>query len=259
MRATAYVINLDRSADRRLYIETQARSVGLPFERVAAVDGAALPANVMGSHRGATGRRLLTAGELGCWLSHRKVWELICQRGEAWGLVLEDDVQISPDLPQILDDLDALPQDADVVKIDTSLGVKVELARDSAPFGSRKLHRLRRNSWGTAGYAISQRACRWLLDNTETPEAPIDLYLFSPRFHLFKVLKTYVMVPAAVVQEQHLARLSGEGATLTSVIPFRDARYRPNLRVHEKVLREIGRIFLQARAIFAYRTAIEWR
>ena len=260
MPATAYVINLDRSTDRRLYIERQAQSLGFQFERVSAVDGATLSVEDIDFHGRAAGPPPLTAGEIGCWLSHRKAWALIGERGEAWGLVLEDDVRISPDLPKILNDLNALPEDADIVKFDTSLGVKVELARAAAPFGSRKLHRLRRNSWGTAGYAISKRACRWLLDNTDAPEAPIDLYLFSPKYGLFRRLITYVTVPALVVQEQHLARLSGEAATLGSLIPFRDFnRRQQRLRVHEKVLREIGRVALQARALFVYRTAIDWR
>ncbi len=260
MRTPVYVINLDRSADRLRHMRGQADAIGLAFERVDGVDGEQLAEADLAAYRQHAAPLPLTAGEVGCWLSHQKVWSLIAARDDAWGLVLEDDVEISPDLPAALDGSAGPPADADIVKIDTSLSVMVEMSRASVPFAGRSLHRLRRNSWGTAGYMVSRRAAGWLIAHAKPIEAPIDLQLFSPRSSLFRSLTTYILTPAFVVQEQHLARERGKADTLSSVITLRrEARRASAPSAPGKVVREIGRVGDQLRRSFAYRRRIDWR
>jgi glycosyl transferase family 25 len=260
MRAAAYLINLDRSPERLAHMQAQAATVGLQFERVPAVDGEALSEAELDRYRLAAAPRPLTAGEIGCWLSHQAFWRLAATADALWSMVLEDDVALSPNLPAALDAAGELPADADIVKIDTTLSVPAELARPSVPFAGRALHRLRRNSWGTAGYLVSRRAAAWLAQHARAVEAPIDVHLFSPRSSLFGALTTYVMDPALVVQEQHLARVQGRADALGSVITERqEARREAGRGVARRVAREIVRVADQARAAFAYRRRIDWR
>jgi glycosyl transferase, family 25 len=51
-------------------------------------------------HPPAAGDRAMTRGELGCSDSHRRVWTEIVQRDLPGALVLEDDADPPPDLPQ---------------------------------------------------------------------------------------------------------------------------------------------------------------
>jgi glycosyl transferase family 25 len=260
MRAPAYVINLERSPDRLHHMHAQASAIALAFERVDGVDGEGLAEADLAAYRRRAAPLPLTAGEIGCWLSHRKAWSLIADRDDTWGLILEDDVQLSSDLPAALECVADVPADADIVKIDTSLGVMVEMARAAVPFAGRSLHRLRRNAWGTAGYLVSRRAAAWLLAHAQPVEAPIDLHLFSPRSALFRSLITYIATPALVVQEQHLARERGQVGELTSVITFRqEARRASAPGLPGKVAREISRVGDQLRMAFAYRRRIDWR
>jgi glycosyl transferase family 25 len=260
MRAPAYVINLDRSPERLRHMHAQAGAIALAFERVEGIDGEQLAEADLAAHRERAAPYPLTPGEIGCWLSHQKAWSLIAARDDAWGLVLEDDVQLSPDLPAALDGAADAPADADIVKIDTSLGVMVEMSRAAVPFAGRSLHRLRRNSWGTAGYLVSRRAAAWLLEHARPVEAPIDLQLFSPQSRLFPSLVTYIATPALVVQEQHQARERGEVGVLGSVITLRqEARRASGPGLPGKVVREIGRVGDQLRMAFAYRRRIDWR
>ncbi|TWO70579.1 glycosyltransferase family 25 protein [Caenimonas sedimenti] len=87
-----YYINLDRSPDRAAFMQEQLARLGLHgMQRHVAIDGAqsALPP-------GCT----LLPGEYACFLSHLRVLEQAPP--ESVTLVLEDDVELSPHLPELL-------------------------------------------------------------------------------------------------------------------------------------------------------------
>jgi capsular polysaccharide biosynthesis protein len=91
----AYIINLPRDTARRQQIEAQLAD--LPFitpHFVTGVDGGTLPDQVCeklsdsafwASHK----------GTIGCFLSHVRAWEQLAATNAAYGLILEDDVDIS--------------------------------------------------------------------------------------------------------------------------------------------------------------------
>ena len=115
----AYVINLERRTDRLQSVRQWSAQLGVSIERFAAVDGAAAepesavldplwdPTPSLKWHRGAAesvaragvpgGALRMTAGEVGCALSHVALWRRIAALGDdasarAHGvLVLEDD------------------------------------------------------------------------------------------------------------------------------------------------------------------------
>ena len=77
-----FVINLDRSKNR--WLESQNQLNGCEVERVSAVDGAKLEAELLNAcfDEGLNRQRyhkVLTSGEIGCYLSHRKVWQKNCR------------------------------------------------------------------------------------------------------------------------------------------------------------------------------------
>ena len=45
----------------------------------------------------------LTPGEKGCLLSHRLIWEKVVKENIAYALILEDDIELTPDFKNILD------------------------------------------------------------------------------------------------------------------------------------------------------------
>lgn len=97
------LINLKRSSDRLAAATATLTQGGLSFERIEAVDGSALPAEEftrLAPHPGLAFFKSLTAGEVGCALSHRRALERI--DAEAWpcALVLEDDFALRDELTQ---------------------------------------------------------------------------------------------------------------------------------------------------------------
>ncbi|QJW83570.1 glycosyltransferase family 25 protein [Ramlibacter terrae] len=89
---SGYYINLDRSPDRAAFMEAQFARLGMAgMERHAAVDGRSVTVPPGCS---------LLPGELGCMLSHLQVLER-APAGQ-FTLVLEDDAELSPQLPVLL-------------------------------------------------------------------------------------------------------------------------------------------------------------
>ena len=97
----AFVLHLTRARARKENAQELLLSCGLPGEIWEAVDGQALSQSDVDAVRRFAGFEPtypfeLNLGEVGCFLSHRQVWAEIVRRDLAYGLVLEDDVQIDP-------------------------------------------------------------------------------------------------------------------------------------------------------------------
>ncbi|KGF67624.1 hypothetical protein LL06_21195 [Hoeflea sp. BAL378] len=96
----AFIIHLERAQARRPQVERIRAACPVPAQVVDAVDGRALPAGEIEAvlcREGLHAPRYpfpITAGEIGCFLSHRKVWRMIVDRRLKAGLVIEDDVEI---------------------------------------------------------------------------------------------------------------------------------------------------------------------
>lgn len=98
MSVHVLLINLDRSPDRLARCAPLLDRLGLPWERVSAVEGKLLPADrlaALNPHPAPHGEwfRKLTPGEIGCFLSHLRCWQLIEERGWDGALILEDDFE----------------------------------------------------------------------------------------------------------------------------------------------------------------------
>lgn len=116
-----FVISLSAAADRRAFISEQLGRAGLHFEFVDAVWGKDHYEDRAFYDREKALRielRNLTPGEVGCALSHQKVYDLIEARGIPYALVMEDDAWVSPDLPEVLSLLEGRLKPNDLVQLE---------------------------------------------------------------------------------------------------------------------------------------------
>lgn len=100
------VINLDHDTGRRARIEGRLAELGLRWERLSAVDGRRLePHHEDLIDRIAHAARGLefSPGAIGCWLSHRQAQRMVAEGAEPMALILEDDIAIGDDLPDVLE------------------------------------------------------------------------------------------------------------------------------------------------------------
>jgi glycosyl transferase family 25 len=198
----SYLINLDRSAGRLQRMSDRFAAVGLAFERVPAVDGRGLtPAEIADVYKPVVGAEQMTCEEVGCFLSHRRCWELIVSRPDPYACIFEDDVLVSRHSPLFLgDDAGWIPLDADIVKIETVRG-KVWFDRAVSPLANNfKLARLRSFHFGSAGYILSKGAAERLLEVTRVFSDPVDHVKFNPACGIAGSLKAYQVLPALCIQ-----------------------------------------------------------
>lgn len=104
MRLKTFIINLEKSAVRNKYMKDLLSPYPfLDIEFLKAIDGRLLSDEERSSRfdyaksKKVYGRTL-NAGEVGCALSHREVYETLLKRNEPYALVLEDDIAIQRNL-----------------------------------------------------------------------------------------------------------------------------------------------------------------
>lgn len=97
-----YIINLERDVSRREHILKQCSDLSLPAEVINAVDGRALSQEQLDCLTHPLYSAGLTAGEIGCSLSHYHAYRKMVTEGIDCALILEDDVHLDAALPEIL-------------------------------------------------------------------------------------------------------------------------------------------------------------
>ncbi|WP_185985239.1 glycosyltransferase family 25 protein [Aureimonas mangrovi] len=179
MATKAYLINLDRSQDRLKRIRGEAERAGVELVRVPAVDGRTVPAaeralldepGFLRDH----GKRPLP-GEYGCYASHLKALEMFLQSSDEFGLILEDDVVLSPDLSQTLSALETVGG-WDVLKL-VHHRRAMHLTERSLPNGLRVGRAAFGPSGSAAAYLVRREIVPRLLRSLTPMRLPYDVAL----------------------------------------------------------------------------------
>jgi len=174
-----FVISLPDADDRRAFVREELGRAGLDFEFVDAVRGKDYYEDP-GAYDKAKALRIelrnLTAGEVGCALSHQKVYRLMAERGLSFAMVMEDDAIVSPDLPEALRLLEPRIRPNDLVQLERcdvfSRSGSEEL------LGEYKIVRPRMIKLGSmcqsAGYVITREAADKILAKNDPVYVPAD-------------------------------------------------------------------------------------
>ncbi len=161
-----FVINLERSSDRRQSMAAQLSRLGIGFEFFAATDGEKLTQHEPARYdeQFAIGQisRPMSRSEVGCYLSHARLWQKIVDHRIPWAVVLEDDVDIMGDLTGIVSAIGALPFEWDLIRL-AGLGSPRALPLCTLT-SEATLATLLQGAGGTQAYCVSFGGARKLLD-----------------------------------------------------------------------------------------------
>lgn len=113
------LLNLKRDQNRRLFMQEQLHALNVDYEIVEGIDGRQLSEKDLSSYSqwaaiNSCGRKL-SGGEIGCALSHAKIWEKVVKEGMEEALVLEDDVKLSPSILKVLENKSKFPSDYEFI------------------------------------------------------------------------------------------------------------------------------------------------
>lgn len=171
-----FVISLERSVDRRKRVEEQLNKTNLQWNFLDAVDGYALPQMPL-SYQKSKVKRLqgyeLTPGEIGCFLSHIKVWE-ICLKNNTTTLVFEDDFLVGENLEVVIEDLLSISDHWSLVRLSGIYETNHQILKNRPSYG---LVKNLGEPCGTAAYMIQSAAAKILLENAADIYEPVDHYL----------------------------------------------------------------------------------
>ena len=175
-----YVISLARAGARRESMRARLECSGLRFEIIDAVDGKQLTPDDYADNplrrdkfRRKKGRDI-TDGEIGCYLSHYRLWRRIVSEQTPCALVLEDDVRWDDDMRSVVRELAETAQSWSVALLSADMKKVPGRKLRGLSGGARSLVMCNRRARTTAAYMISQRGARELLEYCREITAPID-------------------------------------------------------------------------------------
>ncbi|KAK9970815.1 hypothetical protein ABG768_026724 [Culter alburnus] len=167
-----FLINLKRRLDRRERMLNTMAVLGIEATLVDAVDGKslntsqlqALGIEMMPGYKDPYSGRVLTRGEIGCFLSHHFTWKQVVERGLQHVLVLEDDVRFEPRfkkrLQTIMEDVEKAQLNWDLIYVGRK---RMQVAKPEVSVeGVNNLVEADYSYW-TLGYALSQQGAKKLL------------------------------------------------------------------------------------------------
>ncbi|WP_025899101.1 glycosyltransferase family 25 protein [Sneathiella glossodoripedis] len=207
-----YVINRQQDTERRERVTSELRSLGLDCEIVRAIDGYAIDAHKAPEYDAKKRLRYfgrhMTEGEIGCLMSHRKVYKTMLDQSVSHALVLEDDVHFESDLPQTLEQLINNADNWDIVRFINKLKVLKSWHTTFDRLENKYALELLQAAPGAAyAYMINEKAAKRILDVTQTNWLQIDV----THSRYWKTgLKTLCLIPAPVTHDYEIQSTIGE-------------------------------------------------
>ncbi len=185
-------------------------------------------------------------GALGCFLSHRAAWTRIVSCKDKWAFVVEDDAHLSSHSEVLFAGTNWIPENADIVKAETSREM-TEVSASAIPARNQyKLRRLKAAHRNTAGYFVNRSTAERLLELTSQRCDPIDELLFNPKLGVSTALTVYQLDPAISVQDKDAPMPMGFEQTIIRdqdpvprvLMPFGPAKIARELtRIHRRKIR----------------------
>lgn len=207
MQIPVYCISMADSFDRRSAMEIQFRAVGLSFVFIDAIQpdlSSGYPVEYDRCKRMNLYGYDMRRGEMGCFLSHRKAWEMFLETDQSICCVFEDDVVLGRDFILGLRSICNLNKSFDLIRL---YGV---FARKHV-----KLIEILFERWivdyleqprGTQGYILTRQAATVLLEYTKTMYCAIDDMIDQEWDH---GLKIYGVEPSLITEDSRFASTIG--------------------------------------------------
>lgn len=170
------LVNLDRSPERLARSAALLKTHNIEFHRIEGVDGANLSYQRMKHLLAPTFSqyyKVITAGEIGCYLSHIKCWQHIVDNNLPYAVILEDDFSILGEVNSLNDYVQAIKEPWDCIKLMEY--PQKRHAIESAPCIDKTLVRYDKIPSRTTAYLMSLLGAKKMLAQSNRIGRPVDL------------------------------------------------------------------------------------
>ena len=216
---SSFVISLLRAEERRHHIVNEFGKKQVEFEFFDAITPElnVAQAQKLGINLENT---VLGPGEVSCLLSHVTLWHHAVTEQLPYITIFEDDVFLGANAGVFLNEYQWIPKNCDVIKLE---GFSPQIITSIWPThhlpSHRKLYRLKHKHMGAAGYVLSLRAARELLEYARNhyPLRPVDHIIFDD-YIVAESLPVLQMLPALCVQDYILNHEDNQSNALPSYL-----------------------------------------
>lgn len=228
-----YYINLNKSIERKNFMENQFKELNIPITRMTAVYGKELPQDFLKKakkqHLLLTHFPYLNDGEIGLTKTYFDLWKIVANQNEDYAIILEDDALLTSTFFEDLQSLLNLISKDDFIDIAGRKGFY--LLKKSTHLSKFLVPALQ-----TTGQIIGKEAARKLSTNLTTFYAPIDVLKQDVFKHQVKVYTSNKMYVST--NDKNLG-----GTTIQHKKMF----------IWKKAIREIIRPFWQIITLFTFK------
>jgi glycosyl transferase, family 25 len=187
MGIPVFVINLQRSGERRDHTTQQLNNLGLHFQIVEAIDGTELSDNKIrnnpdfGIYKFGMHSRYLLKEEIGCTLTHLKIFRKMVDEKIELACILEDDNDYTNDFKDILENIRSHSSDWDLLYLGHRSGPSSNEAqsrkkRELKPF-NHFIGEAVEVPYGSHAYIINSEAAKKLLGCAYPINMPFDSFI----------------------------------------------------------------------------------
>lgn len=199
-----FIINLPQSNDRRDFMKAQCESLCIPPVFIDAVYGKDLSESEISQYcnqnkaKQLFGRELLL-GEIGCALSHKKIYQKMIDDNIPYAVIIEDDAIVSRDIECVLKSILSSKLNWDLILLghhkNNVKGIKSPISLWDKHFISTKyiLGRLADFGFGTYGYFVTLQGAKKLNEELFNIHRPIDHYTSDSQ-----LLNIYALEPTII-------------------------------------------------------------
>ncbi|MDB4839210.1 glycosyltransferase family 25 protein [Amylibacter sp.] len=196
-----WVINLKKRPDRLKAIASRLDALGIEWTKLEAVDGANCDENELNISKqyGKIGE--ISNGARACSASHHKFWSELISSNFKYGIILEDDVELSDDFKNLVCDLSWIPKNSNLIKLEKAapnkpskllLGPNLSNALNN----TRQVRKMYSRHCGTAAYLLSREGAEIAVNWQKPFSVPIDHLLFNETVSkLCTVLNSLILTP----------------------------------------------------------------
>jgi len=198
-----FVINLVRRAERMEFMRLQFSRLGINFERMEAIDGAAMPAREIEQSVNrfrwycAQGYRARN-GEIGCALSHQLVYRKMIDENISAACIVEDDITLSPKFGEVAGEVGGFLSSAGDSPTVVLLSKSFQAAEHPSS-GTCQIYQVAREN-STCGYALNVAAAKRLLEINFPLKSTIDDW---PRWRKRGGISLYGTLPRVCLHEEY--------------------------------------------------------
>lgn len=195
------VLSLTNAYERRQHIDTLFNEYQLDFKYFDAINKQQV-SETLKKYSLAVNSEILSEVEVACYLSHYCLWQQVVDSNLPYLMVFEDDIYFSKSAKALLKDLSWLPDNFDVIKLETMYD-RVMINKGKGLSLGHTLCQMQSRHMGMAGYIISQQGAHKLLAMTKKlgVDRPVDHIMFEKLINE-KNSSVHQVVPALCIQDK---------------------------------------------------------